>query len=445
MTLHRYCLALISVSLLVFGMPGTGMAAPDDLRGQGESFVQLLAAGNFTAAVAGFDATMQKAMPEKELQATWDKITQQFGRYKAIRATRQDKLLQFMVVVVTCEFEKAALDIQVAYDTAGKIAGLYVRPAQSSVPYKSPDYVHPATFHEEEMTVGAAPWALPGTLTLPKGAGPFRAVVLVHGSGPNDRDESIGPNKPFRDLAWGLASRGIAVLRYEKRTRAHQQQFTPTIPITVKEETTDDALAAVALLRRQKDIDVHHLFVLGHSLGGMLAPRIGKADPEIAGLIIMAGLTRPLEDALLAQMTYIKELNGPLSDADKSQLAVLQQQVAKIKDPGLAAEAPTKQILSVPACYWLDLRGYRPALAAQTYPHPMLILQGERDYQVTMDDFLAWQHALGTRKNVTCKSYPALNHLFIAGAGKCTPDEYEQPGHVAGLVVDDLAKWVMAQ
>jgi len=84
----------------------------------------------------------------------------------------------------------------------------------------------------------------------PEGKGPFPAVVLVHGSGPQDRDETIGPNKPFRDLAWGLASQGIAVLRYDKRTKVHGAMMAGAVEqFTVKEETIDDALAAVALLR----------------------------------------------------------------------------------------------------------------------------------------------------------------------------------------------------
>src|SRR5262249_23144105 len=149
--------------------------------------------------------------------------------------------------------------------------------------------------------------------------GPFPAVVLVHGSGPNDRDETILGNKPFRDLAGGLASQGIAVLRYEKRTRAHAAKLAVKTP-TLDEEVTDDAVAAGKLLRRTKDVDPKRVFVLGHSLGATMAPRIGERDPDIAGLIVLAGATRPLEDLILEQVSYAFSLRGEPSEEDKAEL-----------------------------------------------------------------------------------------------------------------------------
>ena len=133
--------------------------------------------------------------------------------------------------------------------------------------------------------------------------------MLVHGSGPNDRDETLGPNKPFRDLAWGLADRGIAVLRYDKRTSVYGGKMAGNKNLTVREETIDDALLAVKLLRGRPDIDPKRIFILGHSLGGMVAPRIGADDPSLAGLIILAGATRPLPDVAREQLEYIASLS----------------------------------------------------------------------------------------------------------------------------------------
>ena len=157
-------------------------------------------------------------------------------------------------MVVTCAFANASLDINVAFNEAGEVSGLTITPVgsieqQFTAKYEPPAYVNQDTFKEQEVQVGQGEWVLPGTLSLPVGDGPFAAVVLVHGSGPQDRDETIGPNKPFRDLAWGLASQGIAVLRYDKRTRVYgkkMQEIAATI--TVKEEVIDDELDAVALL-----------------------------------------------------------------------------------------------------------------------------------------------------------------------------------------------------
>jgi hypothetical protein len=283
-------------------------------------------------------------------------------------------------------------------------------------------------------------------LTLPKGDGPFAAAVLVHGSGPHDRDESIGPNKPFRDLAWGLASQGVAVLRYEKRTKEHAAKMAAIKDrLTVKEETVDDAVTAAALLRSRREIDKKRIFIIGHSLGALLAPQIGVRDPDLAGLILLAGNTRPLEDVLLDQVSYILSLDGGPGETHKEELEKVKKQVARVKDQKLSADTPASEMpLGAPAAYWLSLRDYRPADIALRVRRPFLILQGERDYQVTMDDFAGWKKALGARPNVTLKSYAGLNHLFMDGEGKARPAEYDKAGHFAREVVDDIAGWIKA-
>jgi dienelactone hydrolase len=279
---------------------------------------------------------------------------------------------------------------------------------------------------------------------MPKGEGPHPAVVLVHGSGPNDRDETIGPNKPFRDIAHGLASRGIAVLRYDKRTRVHGQRILQLgTAFTVKEESVDDAVAAVELLKETERIDSDRVYVLGHSLGGMVIPRIAAEKPGARGYIILAGATRPLEDLMLEQVTYIAELDGEISEEEKEGIREIEKGIEKIR--ALDPEKPKgtrKDLLGALPPYWLDLRGYDPAEQAKAMEEPILILQGERDYQVTLVDFDNWKKAVGEKENVTLKSYPALNHLFMAGKGKSKPAEYQIPANVSEEVILDVTAFV---
>jgi len=234
------------------------------------------------------------------------------------------------------------------------------------------------------------------------------------------------------------------VLRYEKRTKHHAILMALSVnTITVKEETIDDAVAAFEGLASQEKIDAKRIFILGHSLGGMLIPRIGKAAPNIAGFISLAGSTRPLEDVILEQTRYILSLDGKLTPEAEKKLNEIEQQVAKVKSAQLSKDTPMTELpLGGPAKYWLDLRGYDPADAAKSLSKPMLILQGERDYQATMEDFANWKKALGSRNDVAFISYPRLNHLFVEGEGKSTPAEYSVPGNVAKAVVDDIAKWI---
>jgi uncharacterized protein len=417
-------------------------AATEELTAMAKQFVDLLAKEEFANAVKNFDATMTRLIPEAKMRELWTALNAQVGAYKKQLATRTEKVNNYDVIVVTCEFERIPIDVRIVFDKQKRISGLFYLPVEKTREFPPPDYVNSDSFIEKEVTVGTGEWALPATLTLPKGEGPFAAVVLVHGSGPHDRDETIVGNKPFRDIAWGLASKGIATLRYEKRSKQHPAKMINLADrLTVKEEVIDDALAAVSLLKSSEKINPKKLFVIGHSLGGYLLPRIGKADSGIAGLISLAGTTRALEDVIVEQYTYIFSLDGKLSDEEQKELDKTKVQVAQIKSPTLKI-GDKDLVMGVPASYWLDLRGYNPPQLAQSLKQPMLILQGEKDYQVTMKDFANWQAALAKRKNVEFKSYAKLYHLFIETEDKAAPANYEKAGHVAVYVIDDIAAWV---
>jgi dienelactone hydrolase len=419
------------------------------LVGAAKNLVDQMARGDFAAAVAQFDDKMKGVVNEAMLKESWKQIIDSTGAFKAQTGARTGDSQGQPAVYVTCEFEKSTLEMQVVFNAQGKVTGMhFVSPldAAADQPYTPPDYVRKEAFKESDVTVGSGEWALPATLSMPVGSGPFAAVVLVHGSGPNDRDETIGPNKPFRDLAWGLASQGVAVLRYDKRTKARAAQFTPDViaKLTLKEETTDDALLAVQLLRQTQGIDPKRIYVLGHSLGATAAPRIGQQDPALAGLIVMAGMAIPMEDEVLRQYQYLYTLQGAMTDQQKSEIEALKLKVAKVKDPNLSAQVPASELpLNIAAAYWLDLRGYQPAEVAKSLAMRLLVLQGERDYQVSPDqDFSLWKAAMAGKPNATLKLYPKLNHLFIAGEGQPNPQEYGTVGHVSPEVIADIARWI---
>ncbi len=423
--------------------PSEGVSAEG--KAVGIEFVEKMTTGSYADAVGYFDAVMKQAMSAEQLRQTWESIVGQCGAFKKLGFARTGQQGGYDIVWVPCEFEKTKLDCKVILDKDGKIGGLWFVPHvdAADAEYSTPDYVQKDRFEEREVTVGTGEWKLPGTLSVPKGAGPFPAVVLVHGSGPNDRDESLGANKPFRDLAEGLASRGVAVLCYDKRTKVYPAKVVKEPNFTVKEEAIDDVVAAVTLLRNTKEVNSKKVFVLGHSMGGTLIPRIGKADQRIAGLIVMAGATRPLEDIILEQVIYLASLEGAPSPEAQKKIEEIRSLVAKVKSPALSPDSPP--MFSAPATYWLDLRGYKPAEAAKSLKQPTLIMQGGRDYQSTTAEYDGWTKALSGRPNVTFKLYPTLNHLFAEGEGKSTPPEYEKRGPVAKAVIDDLVGWIKAR
>ena len=400
-----------------------------------------LAAREFAAVEARFDVRMQDGLPVAKLEVVWDQLQTAAGAFERIASSSTKDANGAHVVSVVTQFARARLVLLISLDDAGRIGGFFVRPGETAADWQPPLYARLDAIEDRAVTVTVGPRALPGTLTVPHGAGPFPAVVLVHGSGPSDADETIGAIKVFKDLALGLASRGVAVLRYEKRTHADSAAVR-----TQREEVEDAAHAAVALLRATRGIDARRIALLGHSQGGYLAPRIAKADPAIRGLIIFAGPTRPLEDSLLAQARYLAA-RSPADDKLAALVAGAEQFKQAVESPALKPDdtiaLPTGG--SAPGSYFLDVRGYHPEQVAASLAIPIAVLQGERDYQVTVaDDLAAWKAALGQRKTAVFHSYPTANHAFVAGTGASTPDEYNRPGHVDARVIDDLVAWLTA-
>lgn len=428
--------------LFALAVPMAAQALPVEPAALAEQLVDQLVKQDFVAASANFDDAVKKALPPDKLAQVWKQIIDQAGPFQKRLKTTVARTGEYDGVTVTCAFEKTNLDIKVGYNSQKRVSGLFFAPAATSS-LEAPNPAQPAAYREEPIELPGSGGSLPDTLTLPTGKRPFPAVVLLQGSGPADRDETVGANKPFRDLAHGLAAHQIAVLRYDRRTRVFPEQFQKSTSVTVREEVLDDARSALALLRRRTDIDSSRLFVLGHSLGGTLLPRLALEEKAVAGWIILAGSTRPLADLLIEQLTYLSSISE--SEAEKAQLAGLKQKAERLKDPALSPATPASELPpGAPASYWLDLRGYQPAAVAATIDKPFLILQGGRDYQVTTADFEGWKQALARRPNVRLKLYPRLNHLFIAGEGKSVPSEYLTPGHVSEEVVSDIAGWIAA-
>ena len=417
---------------------------PQDAAVKAAAVIAELAAGNFTAVEAQFNGRMRSTWPAGQLASRWTMIVGGVGAHKECAPDpRVERRPGGDAVTTTCRFERATLDLVVGIDSVGKITGLAcLRAAEPAAPYSPPSYADPAAYTEEDLTIGSPEWALPGTLAMPVGAGPYPSLILVHGSGPGDRDATLGPNKPFKDIALGLASRGIAVVRYDKRSKVHGPKMAASPLLTVKEEVIDDVGEAIKTLRARPRIDPARIFVLGHSLGGMLVPRIAGAHPSIAGAIVLAGAARPIDEAIVEQTRYLAMQDGVVSPEEQAQIDDMVKTAAAIKALGPADLAAGKRLLGATPAYWLDLRGYDPPRAARNVKIPLLVLQGERDYQVTMAEFERWKDALAGTATATFRSYPALNHRFTAGTGKSLPDEYLIRSHVAEDVIRDIAAFI---
>jgi hypothetical protein len=304
---------------------------------------------------------------------------------------------------------------------------------------------------------------------MPKQVKTKAIVVLVHGSGPNDMDETIGPNKVFFQLAHLLAEHGIASLRYDKRTYLLQQDTTiPSFAATLSNVVVNDAVAAGDFVFSIDSLQQYPMFVVGHSLGAHSVPFIISQSTHFQGGIMLAGNARPLEDIVLEQYKYLFSPGG-LSKDEKNEIKRIQKQVKEVKklEKLLEKEKSPSLPLTNDTNFWLSLNRYNALEVASSIRKPLLIVQGERDYQVTTVDFALWKKQLFAISNgnyvrnpgdsdpidfvqlhqngVDFILYPTLNHLFMTGSEASFPEEYNRKGNVSAILVSDMANWLQRQ
>ena len=410
--------------------------------------IEMAERGQFEEIYGKFAPQLRPLLTPGALRAAWEAEVAKNGPVSSLGPPATEAAGPGAVVVkipVTFERRTGTVAVGLAAEE-GWVTGIQLLPASAAaptVPWVPPPYADPDRFTEHDVTVGDGPLAVPGTLSVPHHAGsaPVPGVVLLSGSGAHDQDETIGRNKPLKDLAWGLASADVAVLRFEKVTHAHPDLVSGDETFTLNDEYVPDAVAALQLLRDHPRVDQARVFLAGHSQGGTVAPRVAARAP-VAGLVILAGGAQPLQEAMLRQFRYLASL-GPGQAVD---LDAVTRQAAAVDDPGLSEATPASDLpFGVPAAYWLDLRGYDPAAAAAELGKPVLVVQGGRDYQATVaDDLSRWKAALDGRPDITIRVYPADNHFFFPGSGPSSPAEYEPAQHMDPAVVADIAGWLHA-
>ncbi|MDQ7087774.1 MAG: alpha/beta fold hydrolase [Acidobacteriota bacterium] len=300
-------------------------------------------------------------------------------------------------------------------------------------------------FEERELALKNGEITLGGTLTLPdprpSEEHALPAVVLVHGSGPNDRDETLGPNKPFRDLAHGLARHGIAVYRYDKRTFAAREAL-DTATLTLEDETISDAVVALGRVRDQKEIDPGRVYLAGHSLGGLAAPWIAQRDPQVAGIILLAGANLPLDEMILEQTGFLARRRG-VAESAREEIETMRESFRRLR----AGELPPDEvIMGAGVRYWQDILARDPLAALAKVSKPVLVLAGDKDYQVGPRHYERWLEACRAAKNDRCRGrlFTGLNHLFMPVTGESDGTEYQLPSRVAPEVIEHMAAWILS-
>jgi len=389
-----------------------------------------------------FTEEIKGQLSKEELVTLLEESFNNLSKLKGIESILPDKINGEEVYHVKVNYEKEDIPWLIVFDKDGLISKILFDATIEDESSSNVENDSNPLIEELAITIGTSPWELPGKLTLPKDERTTKlpAVILVHGSGPSDMDETIGPNKVFKDIAHGLSEQGVVVLRYNKRNKV----YTMPESYTAQDLVIDDVLEAYKYLSSHPSIDTSRIFVAGHSLGGWLIPRIAKQLPDSAGFISLAGPTRIFTQTLNEQLDYLLSLEINKSEQAQSALNMMKEQTNNL-ETGKLSDNAFENLLAHPKDFWIDLNGYIPADEYKAITQPLLVLQGEMDYQVSMKDFEAWKTTLSYRDDVTFKSYSRLTHLFMESDSKTelsTPSDYFVAAHVSHEVMKDITEWI---
>ena len=302
---------------------------------------------------------------------------------------------------------------------------------------------------EENIVLGmGTEFPLNGKLVLPDGEGrAFPAVVFVHGSGSSNMDEKVMKLTPFKDLAEGLAQHGIASLRYDKRSFAHPMKMMKK-DLTVREEVIEDAVLAAEMLKNDPRIDAENVFIIGHSMGAMLAPRIDAEGGSFKGLVLLAGTLDTLEEVLFHQMDEMKKAkNKIISWVVSAQDKKYRKLFEGLYDLTDEEAKKRKYGGGVTLYYFKEMGEHRATEYLEKTEKPVLVMQGSRDLQVNAEkDFGEYKRLFGEKENFAFKLYEGLNHAFVPALyddiSKATK-EFAVERHIGEEVIADIAGWIL--
>ncbi len=412
---------------------------------QAQSETQLQSASAFIDALVGrnwerLETLQHPTMREKITREQWSQLMDQLegSGGKAVRHERYSATANggYASIVHRLHLEKDSIGLRLVVDTLNLVGGFWIDPIKKEYRFLPPAYVDTTAFTEENLAIGTE-FPLPARLSIPKGEGPFPAVVLVHGSGPNDMDETIGGNKMFRDIALGLASRGVMVLRYDKRSKLYGSKMN-IFKTTVQEEVIDDAVMALKLIADRPETDDDHVILLGHSLGAALAPEIAAHGGDVDGVVMLAPIARPLEVVIADQLRYIASTQDTLTAEEQGKLERELDKSAKIQSGELGK---SKLLLGMPASYYYDLQKRDQKAYAQQLDIPIFIARGIKDYQAPQMEMVLWKEWLQDSEQARFREYENCYHLFIETEAEPGPWNYQQEGHVTEKLIDDLVLW----
>ncbi len=388
-------------------------------------FVRRLVDGEFEWAVGMFGGVLG-GVGAGRLASTWRGLTIQHGPYERHeitgRAVQGDRSLR----AVSLKFATDSQRLSLVFSPYARIVGIDFPTRDTRLPSVAEHRSFDVTLQRDD----ADDCPLGATVTLPQGDDPVPGVVIVHRSGPLDRDGTVGPNRPYRDLAAGLAARGVAAIQYDKRSLvcdlARDEQ-------TLRNVVVADAVTAAARLAAVERVS--DVVVFGHGMGGVAAPLVAR-DADVAGLVLAATPARPLSEVFLGTERRKAAADGRITVVERQRLDFFAEKLNGTADLGPDDDY---YVLGTSTAFWRDLRAHDVVAAVRDRPVPVLALHAGRSFVTTHEDLQRWDEVV---PRDAIHVYPALDHLFMRVFDDSLPEAYFFPDTVATQVVDDVASWV---
>lgn len=387
------------------------------------------------------DSTYRSYYSAITLERDWAELTGTYGEYESAKPVHFEANEYYNFMAYKIKFAYLPYIFNISFNNKGEIIYLSFMAAHKM--YVAPDYVDVSKFLDKKFHTINGMYDLAGILSVPNREEKSPLIIILPEAGPTDKDGSYGENKPYKDLAWGLATNGNAVYRYEKRSNDYgmfmlkaknaYENYTP------REDLLDDLYKIIDTLKTLPNIDPEKIYILGHGQGGMLCPIIAKERKDVKGIIMMGANAKRIQETMIDQFEYLTTVTpGKKAEYDEQTINAKRSMDKKLNPLTEHHLMP----YNVQATYWIWLNQYNQVEVAQKLKKPMLILHGNRDYQTNMENLALWRKSLKKNPNATILDYAKLNHLFYPGESESTYSEYTSLiSNIPGYVIEDICTW----
>jgi hypothetical protein len=443
-SLASFSLLLISImlSINVFAQKNEALAVQKSVE-----LIELFKTEQYEKAYSLGDDIMLRRISPDRLQGIWESLASVNGDLKEVGTTSYLFIDTVHITTTKLKYKNGSVGLRLSFGLNWKLRGLFIVDAEPM--YNIPEYVNTFGFYEIKIPFGPVGFEGEAILTVPIQQKKYPCIIIIGGSGPIDKDATIGPNRIYKDFSWGLANKGIATLRFDKRTKAYfgkiMKEHKNGNYYNIEQEYLEDIKELVKKVSKKEAIDPNRIYLMGHSQGGGLMPLFLKQNKLVAGAIMAAGNYTTMPNLMQYQFDYLMPMQVKTKD-DSALFDKLRMQAKNATKGNLPSTFSNDSLPAMyPFSYWNYMNKIDFVKLAKNNKKPVLIIQGERDYQVPISEYKLWKDALVGHNNYMFTSFAKLNHLFMEGEGKSTPDEYSIRGNVPEYVIEEIAKWIKAQ